>query len=113
MAFRTVLIFLLLPSLPALSQQPSPGSGGAPQTKPPSQPPPASTGQAKASALDDPLLQAADEDDVVTDLFSRVSFEYDHGNFNGGSENDRFRIKGQQAFGPRERLAVGYELPFI
>ena len=50
---------------------------------------------------------------MPTDLFSRVSFEYDHVTFSGGSDNDRFRIKGTQAFGPKQRLGFGYEIPIV
>ena len=63
--------------------------------------------------LDDVLLEETDDDDEPADLFSRVSFEYDHGSFSGGKSNNRERIKGEQAFGPKARLALGYEIPII
>jgi hypothetical protein len=69
--------------------------------------------QTSSSPLDNILIEETDEDDVPTDVFSSVSFEYDHGSFSGAVRNDRYRIKGEQAFGPNHRLAIGYELPFI
>ena len=69
--------------------------------------------QTQHHPLNDILLQETDEDEVPTSLFSRVSFEYDRANFSGGANNDRYRIKGQQAFGPKHRLGFGYEIPFV
>src|SRR5271170_1062867 len=103
-----VILFGLL-GFEAHAQQPPPSAQT--QTTPSR---PASAGsQTQSRPLDDVLLEETDEDDVLTDLFSRVSFEYDHASFSGGADNDRFRIKGQQAFGPKYRLGFGYEIPFI
>jgi len=104
-AARIVLLLLSLSGLVAAAQQ-QPPAGGAPA-------PAAAGAPAQARPLDDVLLREADEDAVPTDLFSRVSFEYDHQSFSGGADNDRFRIKGTQAFGPKYRLGFGYEIPFV
>ncbi len=63
-------------------------------------------------ALDEPLLQDADEDQVPSDLFSRLTLKYDHLAYAAGYESDRFRLSGQQAL-DRNRFSLGYELPFL
>jgi len=100
---RIAFVPACFPGLDVEAQQQPPGSvaptpAGAP---------------AHSRPLDDVLLKEADEDSVPTDLFSRVSFEYDHQSFSGGADNDRFRIKGTQAFGPKYQLGFGYEIPLI
>ncbi len=78
-----------------------------------SQPPAVTAPQTQHRPLDDFLIQETDEDELPTNLFSRVSFEYDHASFSGGADNDRYRIKGTQAFGLKNRLGFGYEIPFV
>src|SRR5271154_2797826 len=94
----------------AQAQQPPPVSGG--QTQPASQQPaPGAPPQAHGGPLYDPLLQDADEENVPTDLFSRISFEYDHLMYCSGADGERLRIEGEQTFG-ENRLGIGYEIPF-
>jgi hypothetical protein len=103
-ATQIALFIVGLLGMAAQAQQ-QPGANGSQA--------PAAGSSAQSRPLDDVLIKETDEDDVPTDLFSRVSFEYDRANFSGGADNDRFRIKGQQAFGPKYRLGFGYEIPFI
>jgi len=63
--------------------------------------------------LDDPLLQATDDEEIPQDLFSRVVFQYDHLMFSNGADGDRFRLSGQQTFGPRQRIGIVYEVPYF
>lgn len=105
-----VIVFSLL-GFEACAQQTPPVQSAPTQTAP-SQSPVAAP-QTQHRPLDDYLIQETDEDDVPTDLFSRVSFEYDHASFSGGADNDRYRIKGTQAFGPKHRLGFAYEIPIV
>jgi hypothetical protein len=103
------VISLFLLGFEARAQQTPPATGAPSQTRPSAAPAP----QTQFRPLDDFLIQETDEDELPTNLFSRVSFEYDHATFSGGADNDRYRIKGTQAFGPKHRLGFGYEIPFV
>jgi hypothetical protein len=108
-----VALFLVSVSCLVAQAQQKPPASGAQTPAAAAQPGGVAGLPTQAGPFDDVLIKETDEDDVPTDLFSRVSFEYDHASFNGGADNDRFRIKGQQAFGPKYRLGFGYEIPFI
>ena len=64
-------------------------------------------------ALENPVLEQADEDDKVTSLESRVVFKYNHAAFDSSSRGDYMRLEWVQAFGPSKRMAVRFELPLI
>ena len=80
---------------------------------PAQQTPPVNTTSAADDPLNDRLLQATDEDSVTPNLFSRVTFKYDHLYFSSGADGDRVRLSGLQTLGPRNRLAIGYEIPYF
>jgi hypothetical protein len=108
---HAVVILVGLFGFSVQAQQTPPTKGGQAQT---SSLQAATAGlQTESPPLDDVLLEETDDDVEPADLFSRVSFEYDHGSFSGGKSNNRERIKGEQAFGPKGRLAFGYEIPII
>jgi hypothetical protein len=64
-------------------------------------------------ALENPVLEEADEEEKVTELKSRVAFTYDYAGFGGGSSGNCLRLEWVQAFGPGKRLAVKVEFPFF
>jgi len=71
------------------------------------------TATSHEKALENPVLEQADEDDKVTSLESRVVFKYNHAAFDGSSRGDYMRLEWVQAFGPSKRMAVRFELPLI
>jgi hypothetical protein len=85
-----------------------PGSASSPETQTSVPAPPG-----REDALENPLLEQADEDDKVNSLESRIAFKYNHATLNGSSRGDFLRLEWVQAFGPSERMAVRFELPFI
>jgi Putative MetA-pathway of phenol degradation len=64
-------------------------------------------------ALENRVLEQADEDDKLTSLESRIAFKYNHAAFNDGSGGEFLRVEWVQAFGPSQRMAVRFELPLI
>jgi hypothetical protein len=64
-------------------------------------------------ALENPVLEEADEDRNITYMDSTVAFEYRREEMEGGSSWDNFELEWQQAFGHSRRLAIDIELPFI
>jgi hypothetical protein len=110
-SIRAVVILIGVCGFEAHAQQTPPTNGDQTQTAP-SQAGAAGL-QTESHPLDDVLLEETDDDVEPTALFSRVSFEYDHGSFSGGKSNNRERIKGEQVFGAIPRLAFGYEIPII
>jgi hypothetical protein len=93
------------------AQQPSPqlpgtGSSSGAQTSVPAAP-------SQEEALENPVLEQADEDDKVTSLESRVALKYNRATFDSGSKGDYMRLEWVQAFGPSKRMAVRFELPLI
>jgi hypothetical protein len=96
--FPVALILLMLPGLALRAQQSTPANSNH------------AAAHTRATALDDPLLQETDDAEVPTDLFSRVTLQYDHLMFASGGDGDRFRVSGQQTFGARHRLGITYEL---
>jgi hypothetical protein len=107
---HAIVVLISLFGFGVQAQQTPSAKNGQTQTTPSQA---AAAVQTQSHPLDDVLLEETDDDDEPADLFSRVSFEYDHGSFSGGESNNRERIKGEQAFGPKGRLAVGYEIPVI
>ena len=71
------------------------------------------TAPSHEEALENPVLEQADEDDKVTSLESRIAFKYNHAAFAGDSRGDYLRLEWVQAFGPSKRMAVRVELPLI
>ena len=71
------------------------------------------TAPSHEEALENPVLEQADEDDKVTSLESRIAFKYNHAAFAGDSRGDYLRLEWVQAFGPSKRMAVRFELPLI
>ncbi len=104
--FRILIQCALLGAAACAQQAPPSGTGPAAQVQTP-----APGGQGEG--LNDPLLQATDDENVLSNLFSRVMAKYDHLLFSNGSEGDRVRISGQQALGPRNRLGLAYEIPYF
>jgi hypothetical protein len=90
----------------ASPQQPGSASSPGTQTSVPAPP-------GQEDTLENPVLEQADEDDKVTSLESRIAFKYNHATLNGSSRGDFLRLEWVQAFGPSERMAVRFELPFI
>jgi hypothetical protein len=90
----------------ASPQLPASGSPSGAQTSLPSAP-------SQEDALENPVLEQADEDDKVTGLESRIAFTYDYAGFDGGASGDYLRFEWVQAFGPGKRLAVKVEFPFF
>jgi hypothetical protein len=90
----------------ASPQLPASGSPSGAQTSLPSAP-------NQEDALENPVLEEADEDDEVTGLESRIAFTYDYAGFDGGASGDYLRLEWVQAFGPGKRLAVKVEFPYF
>ena len=90
----------------ASAQQPGSGCLSGAQT-------PMPTAPSHEEALENPVLEQADEDDKVTSLESRIAFKYNHAAFAGDSRGDYLRLEWVQAFGPSKRMAVRVELPLI
>jgi hypothetical protein len=97
---QVVLQLYLWPALSVGAQQGTGGAQGATQ-------------QQAVKPLDDPLLQATDDEEVPQDLFSRVVVQYDHLIFASGADGDRVRLSGQQTFGRRQRVGIVYEVPYF
>ena len=94
------------PQAQASPQQPGSASSLGTQTSVPGPP-------GHEDALENPLLEQADEDEIVTNVESRIAFTYDHAGFNEGSSGDYLRLEWVEAFGPAKRMAVKFEFPFI
>lgn len=118
----TLFVFsFLAASPPVASAQSGQASGTAKQQTPqPSAPassfPAQTSANAKASAddaLENPVLEQADEEQSITYMQSHVTFKYNHDEYDEGASGDRVRIDWLQSFGPSQRLAAGIELPFV
>lgn len=83
------------------------GTAGASQTQNPT---PANPTQ--PDALDNPILEQADEERNITYMESHVAFKYRHDDLDSGVSADSFKFHWLQSFGPSQRMAAGIELPF-
>lgn len=81
-------------------------------TAPPGKQNPVPTRSATQDALDDPILEQADEERNITYMESHVAFKYRHDEFDGGSSGDSYKTHWLQSFGPHNRMAAGIEIPF-
>jgi len=114
-------VFLSLVVVPyrARAQEPPTGDTlGQPASPQPSTGSSSSGGQLNATprnetALDNPVLVQADEERNITYMRSRVTFQYGHEAYDGGSSGDRVLVDWLQAFGPSGRIAAGIEFPFV
>jgi hypothetical protein len=95
------------------------GPGGQQRTQPSA---PATPTVAKTSApatrstddaLENPVLEQADEGDNITYMQSRVAFKYNHDEYNGGASGDRVRVDWLQSLGSSQRFAAGIEIPVV
>jgi len=119
-ALYVFLCFVVAPQW-APAQEPPARDPQVPQATP-RQPAGASSSGAQTSghatpspddALDNPVLEQADEERSITYMGSRVTFKYDHDEYDGGSSGDRGRVGWLQSFGPSGRMAAGIELPVM
>src|SRR5208283_2888952 len=94
------------PATQQATQSTSPASSTSAQAPAPAKPKP-------DDALDNPVIEQADEEQSITYLKSHVTFKYNHDEYDEGSSGNRERIDWQQSFGPSGRMAAGIELPFV
>ena len=119
LALHVFLSVLVVP-YNARAQEPPPSDPQAQQV-PPQQSPGASATAAQTpahatpspdDAFDNPVLEQADEA-RITYMQSRVTFKYNHDEYDGGSSGDLVEVDWLQSFGPSGRMAAGIELPFM
>ena len=114
-------LYILLSLVPhiARAQQP-PTSDAQAQQASPQQSASSSGAQTSAHAkpspdyaLDNPVLEQADEERNITYMQSHLTFKYNHDEYDGGANGDLVQVDWLQSFGPSSRLAAGIELPFM
>jgi len=93
---------------PQARQPPKLSATGSPSGAQTSAPATASTDH----ALDNPVLDQADEERNITYMRSHVTFKYNHDEYDAGASGNRVEIDWLQSFGPSNRMAAGIELPF-
>lgn len=95
-------------------QTPPPSAGGASQQSGlPGQTGTPNPAPGQPHALDNPILEEADGDQVVTHLDTHFDFEYRHDQLDGGSNTNAYKFTFQESIGPTQRFAVAIELPFV
>jgi hypothetical protein len=113
----TVLLaaFLVL-ELGAYAQQSAESTQGTPQRPAPDSSPAKQPADATPPDSDDalevPVLEEMDEQHV-TYIESHLAVEYNHDQFEVGSNLNQVALHWLQAFGPSDRLAAGIEIPFL
>ena len=74
--------------------------------------PSSSAAPRQETALDNPVLEQADEERNIISIQSRLSFTYDHDACDGWASFGCFRVNWLQSFGSSHSLAAEIELPF-
>jgi len=64
-------------------------------------------------ALDNPVLEQADEERNITYMQSHITFKYNHDEYDGGSSGDLVQVDWLQSFASSNRMAAGIELPLV
>ncbi len=117
LVWRSLLLLMCSTAIASplcLAQSSAPAGTPDPQNSAPN-PPQTSTGASpqQVSPVDEPVLEQADEEQLVPFMESRIVLKYDHIRFEPNGSINRGRIYWLQAFGDRQRLAASIELPFV
>jgi hypothetical protein len=104
------LLLVVLGLLSIFSQSSHAQQGPGQQSPDPTQQSPG-TPVPPNGALQNPVLDEADERRVITYVESFAAFKYRHDALEGGVDTDGFEFDYQQAFGQNHRFAAGIQLP--